>query len=90
MPTSEGDYAVPHNRPSERTHLPTRLVLTRYAIVDRTLDRWLADPGLMFPRPLMIKGRRYFFLDEIEEWERVQARKNSGRGGRPVTAPAAR
>jgi hypothetical protein len=68
MPTSE-----------QRTRLPARLVWTRFGVTDRTLDRWLADSTLNFPSPMLIKRRRYFFLDEIEEWERMQARKNSGR-----------
>ena len=59
---------------AERTRLPARMVWTRFCVTDRTLDRWLADPKLKFPRPMLIKTRRYFFLDEIEEWERAQAR----------------
>lgn len=70
----------------QRTRLPARLVWTRFGVTDRTLDRWLIDPLLGFPRPMMIKGRRYFFLDEIEEWERAQARKNSTARSRPATA----
>jgi hypothetical protein len=46
----------------------------RFGITDRTLDRWLAKAELKFPRPLVINRRRYFFLNEIEEWERAQAR----------------
>lgn len=62
---------------AERTRLPARAVWTRFGVVDRTLDRWLADPKLKFPRPIFIKTRRYFFLDEIEDWERAQARKRA-------------
>jgi predicted DNA-binding transcriptional regulator AlpA len=62
----------------QRMRLPARQVWARFGITDRTLDRWLADENLKFPRPLIINRRRYFFLDEIEAWERVQA-KNSKR-----------
>jgi len=58
----------------QRTRLPARMVWTRFGVTDRTLDRWIADPDLKFPRPMYIKKRRYFFLDEIEDWERAQAR----------------
>jgi len=59
----------------QRTRLPARMVWTRFGVTDRTLDRWVADARLNFPRPMFINGRRYFFLDEIEGWERAQARK---------------
>jgi hypothetical protein len=63
----------------QRTRLPARLVWTRFSVTDRTLDRWLANPSLKFPRPMIINHRRYFFVDEIEEWERLQAAKNTAR-----------
>lgn len=53
--------------------LPTHVLLARYDIVDRTLDRWLADPRMDFPRPLVIARRRYFKQSEIERWERQRA-----------------
>jgi hypothetical protein len=48
-------------------------VCERYDIVDRTLDRWLEDPELDFPRPLVINRRRYFSDPELTEWERKRA-----------------
>lgn len=53
--------------------LPTHLILARYDIVDRTLDRWLADERMKFPRPLVIARRRYFKQSEVENWERWRA-----------------
>lgn len=58
--------------------LPTRLVLARYHIVDRTLDRWLADPALEFPRPLVVNKRRFFRERELVDWERQRARRRGG------------
>lgn len=58
--------------------VPTRDVLRRYSIVDRTLDRWLANPELKFPRPLVINRRRYFNERALLEWERRQARAHVG------------
>jgi hypothetical protein len=54
-------------------------VLTaRYSVVSRTIDRWLADAGLGFPQPLTINKRRYWDLDEIEQWERARAGRCAG------------
>ena len=53
--------------------LPARNVCTRYSISRRTLDRWLANSGLGFPAPLVINGRRYWRLAQIEGWERDRA-----------------
>jgi hypothetical protein len=49
--------------------LPARKVLERYDIVDRTLDRWLADPKLGFPRPAYINKRRYFDEGELDAFD---------------------
>lgn len=68
MPTAE-----------QRQRLPARMVWERFHVTDRTLDRWLADADLKFPRPMIINKRRYFFLDEIEKWERCQARRKSAK-----------
>jgi predicted DNA-binding transcriptional regulator AlpA len=53
-----------------RIRLPARKVWERAGIVDRTLNRWLADPKLNFPKPIYVNRRRYFWADEIEAWER--------------------
>jgi hypothetical protein len=53
--------------------LPARAVCARYQIVDRTLDRWLHNPALNFPRPLLINGRRYFRERLLGQWERSRA-----------------
>lgn len=55
--------------------LPAAQVWKRYGKTDRTLDRWLKDEGLGFPRPLVIRNRRYFKEAELIEWERAQAGK---------------
>jgi hypothetical protein len=35
-----------------------------------TLWRWERDQRLRFPKPLVINGRRYWKLRELEAWER--------------------
>ena len=52
----------------------TKQVCQRYnGIVPRTVDRWVKDPELNFPKPKMINGRRYWRLTELEQWERARA-----------------
>jgi hypothetical protein len=60
--------------------VPARDVLKRYSIVDRTLDRWLANTELKFPRPLVVNRRRYFRERALTEWERQRVRSTVGTG----------
>ena len=50
--------------------------MERFAVSDRTIDRWLIDPTLDFPKPLRINNRRYWKYCEILAWER--ARESAG------------
>jgi hypothetical protein len=60
-----------------RIRLPARKLWERLGVVERTLNRWVSDPSLEFPRPMYVNGRRYFWLDEIESWEHVQAARKA-------------
>jgi cytochrome P450 len=55
--------------------LPARVVCERFGVTCRTLDRWLANEELAFPRPLVINKRRYFEEVELITWERRRAAK---------------
>ena len=55
--------------------LPARVVWSRFGKTSKTLDRWIKDDRLGFPRPMYIRNRRYFDEAELLEWERVQASK---------------
>ena len=55
--------------PAQPTLIPARKVWERFDVTDRTLDRWVADPRLQFPQPVVINRRRYFAEDEIEAFE---------------------
>jgi predicted DNA-binding transcriptional regulator AlpA len=57
--------------------LPAGSVWARYGVVDRTLDRWLANESLGFPRPVVINKRRYFRESDLVEWERSRASAKS-------------
>jgi predicted DNA-binding transcriptional regulator AlpA len=63
--------------PTSDNFLPASQVWQRYGKTDRTLDRWLKDPAVAFPRPVVIRNRRYFREAEIIEWERSQASKRA-------------
>lgn len=57
--------------------LPGRQVWSRYGITDRTLARWLENEELQFPRPLVVNGRRYWRLGDLECWERARPAGNA-------------
>ena len=54
-------------------YLAAKRVQERYDITDRTLDRWLNNPEMGFPRPMVVNGRRYFRETELVAWERKRA-----------------
>ena len=55
--------------------LPDRLVAERYDVHVRTLGRWDKDPGLGFPKPVYIPGRRYRSGEELDQFDRDCARR---------------
>jgi hypothetical protein len=77
-PSSPADRSAPHQArapPDRGPYLPARKVWQRYGVTDRTLDRWIEDPKVEFPKPLVINGRRYFSDPELVVWERKRAGK---------------
>lgn len=59
---------------SRNSHLTGPQVCARYGgISHMTLWRWLQDHDFKFPRPLVLKGRRYWKLGDLEAWERSRA-----------------
>jgi hypothetical protein len=54
---------------------PARFVCGRYNIVGRTLSRWEGDEKLGFPKPTVIRNRRYWREAELVAWERSPASK---------------
>lgn len=43
-------------------------------VSNMTIWRWLRDERLRFPKPRLIRRRRYWSLKEIERW--VEGKKN--------------
>ena len=68
---SDGDSDGDGDRRGRRL-LQTRDLLRRYSIVDRTLDRWLADPRLNFPKPMIVNRRRYWSESEVDAFDAQQ------------------
>jgi predicted DNA-binding transcriptional regulator AlpA len=56
-------------RRARRRLLSMRETCARYGVVDRTVERWMADAGLKFPKPLRIRCRRYFDEEELDEFD---------------------
>jgi predicted DNA-binding transcriptional regulator AlpA len=53
-------------------------VAARYGDVNpRTIDRWLLDPALNFPRPFYIGVTPMWDEEELERWEQERARPAS-------------
>ena len=71
------DHLEPTRTPTFGTQerlLPARQICERYGITSRTLSRWLARRDLAFPQPMVVNGRRFWWLAHIEAWERGQIR----------------
>jgi hypothetical protein len=54
--------------------LPTSAVAKRYAVVPRSIERWLERADLKFPRPEYINRRRYWSLNQLREWDSARLR----------------
>lgn len=59
----------------EKTYITAPDVCKRFSISQMSLWRWIGDEKLQFPRPLRIRNRRFFRLDEIQAFE---ARQRAG------------
>lgn len=67
LPPAPRARGPPDTRPTRL--LPTRSVMDRYGVSDRTIDRWVADPDLGFPRPLRINRKRFFYEHELDAFD---------------------
>jgi hypothetical protein len=75
---------VQSQSPDHDLKLTARSVARRLDVTVRTVDRWLTQPHMGFPQPIMrtfdISGRvanRYWRLGDLVEWERQQAAKTA-------------
>lgn len=51
------------------TYLTARQVRERYQISAMSLWRWLRDDALGFPKPTVIRNRRYFEVRALDAWD---------------------
>ena len=52
----------------KRTRI-TNAAAARANVTPRTLRRWCEDESMDYPEPFVVRGRLYFWLDEIEAFE---------------------
>jgi len=57
--------------------LPGRKVRERYGVTDMSIWRWRRNPALAFPKPIIINGRCYWRLEELEAWEATRAEETA-------------
>jgi predicted DNA-binding transcriptional regulator AlpA len=57
----------------EEKYLTGPQVLTRYHISEMTLHRWQKDDKLDFPKPMIVRRRKFFLEAELTAWERHRA-----------------
>lgn len=49
----------------------------RYGKSIRTLDRWLEDERMNFPRPVLLGRMRFWRVADLEAWEAAQAERSA-------------
>ena len=65
----------PPVNPETDRRLPAKAVARRYGVVVRTIDRWLDNPKLGFPKPEVVNNRRYWWLSKLRCWDRARIRQ---------------
>lgn len=55
--------------PTSDSLRPAAWVMARYGISRVTLWKWARDPGMGFPTPIILRGRRYWRLDDLIAFE---------------------
>lgn len=52
-------------------YITSKRVRKRYDdISDMTLWRWLRDPSMSFPKPMIINRRRYWLESDLDAWDK--------------------
>jgi hypothetical protein len=69
----------------EKVLLNARQVKQRYGgLSDMGLWRWINNERLLFPKPLVVNARRYWWQHDLERWERSRSTSNSQCDAVPV------
>ena len=81
-----------HSRDENPVMIGTAATRRRYDdISPTTFWRWQRDPDLGFPKAMVVAGRKYFRLTDLEAWEQAQlARRDQAEAhGRRPRSPIA-
>ena len=57
------------DKTKERIRIKNSVAARRAGVTTRTLRRWDEDEAVGYPKPVIVRGRIYRWLDEIESWE---------------------
>jgi predicted DNA-binding transcriptional regulator AlpA len=57
--------------------LPDPRVCERYSVTGMTLWRWDHDPNLNFPKPIIIRNRKYRDEAELDAFDEVQRQSST-------------
>ncbi len=57
--------------------LGTSAVARFYNVTTRTIERWVADPELGFPRPLYVRSRKYWLMRELRAFDHARVNENA-------------
>jgi len=57
--------------------LPARAVWERYNVTSMSIWRWLRDPAMAFPQPVLFGRLRYWKLSELLAWESSRPRAST-------------
>jgi hypothetical protein len=55
--------------------VPDSVVREEFVITAMTLHRWDHDPGLGFPPPIVIRGRKYRSRQQLEEFKQKKIKQ---------------
>ena len=61
--------SIQHSLGRQRRYLPRAKLKTRYGVTEMSIWRWERDPLVGFPDPIIINGKKFYDLDELEAWE---------------------
>lgn len=61
----------------DKQYLPIGDVIARYRVSVMSIERWLRDPRMAFPQPVYFGRRRFWLLNDIENWERERVARRS-------------
>jgi hypothetical protein len=58
-----------HVTPDLGALIPKPNLARELGVCSRTVSRWVDDPAIDFPRPVVIRGRLYFDRTAVERWK---------------------